>query len=274
MEHSSPLEESKLTSTQNQTIAIKHWRHPDPLGQVLMLHGIESHGAWFDKIATELVAKGFDCWAYDRSGNGASTGPRGHCPSSDFFNQELSKVIAHIRSAKKPFVLLGMSWGGMGALHYTMKNNPEIDQLVLVAPGIYPAQRPSIKEALEIFGNRSDSENQCYKLPYQSHQFSPKPENIAFVDNDTLRVQSVTGATCLTSARMQRTIDRKFEKASLPPIQVFLAKGDEIINNSKTKKLFSKSSNQTVEINEYECGHSMVLDIPQELASRITELLA
>ena len=51
---------------------------------VLCLHGIESHGGWFETFAKDLVEAGVDCLTYDRLGNGLNfKSPFSFCWDSD-----------------------------------------------------------------------------------------------------------------------------------------------------------------------------------------------
>src|SRR5436190_24333974 len=61
------------------------YRHYAPAGppraDVVCLHGIQSHGGWYEHSCNRLRAAGFAVWFLDRRGSGLNHEARGDAPS-------------------------------------------------------------------------------------------------------------------------------------------------------------------------------------------------
>ncbi len=53
-----------------------HWPAPSPRATVQVVHGLSEHAPRYDRLARELVAAGYDVWAHDHRGHGASVDAR------------------------------------------------------------------------------------------------------------------------------------------------------------------------------------------------------
>ncbi|GAA0306214.1 alpha/beta fold hydrolase [Kineococcus aurantiacus] len=53
-----------------------HWPAPEPRATVQVVHGLSEHAPRYDRLARELVAAGYDVWAHDHRGHGASVDDR------------------------------------------------------------------------------------------------------------------------------------------------------------------------------------------------------
>ena len=93
----------------------------------------------------QLAVSGFDVYAVDVRGYGASTSPVGMGEAVDPRTQpvrietairDLGRAIDHILEYRRldQLNLVAMSWGGSVAGAYTAKNNGKIKRLALIAP--------------------------------------------------------------------------------------------------------------------------------------------
>ncbi len=117
------------------------WWLPDaPIGAVLYLHGIESHGGWFEASASRLAAAGFAVLLPDRRGSGANRQDRGHARSAGRLLADVAEQIALLQSrvSARDVHLLGVSWGGKLAAAYAARGLGRIASLTLIAPGLFP----------------------------------------------------------------------------------------------------------------------------------------
>ncbi|PRY12220.1 alpha/beta fold hydrolase [Kineococcus rhizosphaerae] len=53
-----------------------HWPAPGPRATVQVVHGLSEHAPRYDRLARALVAAGYDVWAHDHRGHGASVDER------------------------------------------------------------------------------------------------------------------------------------------------------------------------------------------------------
>src|SRR5258708_10459840 len=124
---------------------------PEELTLLLMHGDTFSSGSLFDaplgsaSFMDQLALSGFDVYAVDVRGYGASTWPTEIAEAADPTTfpvrietavRDLSAAIDHIleRSRLDQLNLVAMSWGGSVAGAYTAKNNGKIKRLALIAP--------------------------------------------------------------------------------------------------------------------------------------------
>jgi pimeloyl-ACP methyl ester carboxylesterase len=119
---------------------------------LLLMHGATfSSGSLFDarvggtSFMDQLAVGGFDVYAVDVRGYGASTSPpemegvvdpSTHPVRIETAIRDLGRAIDHILEYRRldQLSLVAMSWGGSVAGAYTAKNNRKIKRLALIAP--------------------------------------------------------------------------------------------------------------------------------------------
>ena len=99
------------------------WPHPSPRAVIQLVHGLGEHALRYERLAGELVAAGYEVWADEHRGHGATglaqsggereqlgrLGKGGHDAAVDAV-RAFGRLIRAARP-KTPFVLLGHSWG-------------------------------------------------------------------------------------------------------------------------------------------------------------------
>src|SRR5262245_4217124 len=78
-------------------------------GQVVALHGIQSHGGWYTGSCQHLARAGWEVLFLDRRGSGLNEQARGDTPSHRRLLADVDEFIA-AKCPKPPF-LLAISWG-------------------------------------------------------------------------------------------------------------------------------------------------------------------
>ncbi|MFQ6049287.1 MAG: alpha/beta hydrolase, partial [Phycisphaerae bacterium] len=115
------------------------WLPASPRGCVLYLHGIESHGGWFESSAARLAEAGFAVLLPDRRGSGQNHLERGHARSAGQLLQDV-KLQARLLLDRTGFQrahLLGVSWGGKLAAAAMVRWPALFGSLTLVTPGLF-----------------------------------------------------------------------------------------------------------------------------------------
>ena len=81
-----------------------------PLGQFVFLHGIQSHGGWYEHSASRLSQAGYAVYFLDRRGSGLNNADRGDTPSYQRLIDDVVEFAAQLPSL--PSFLAAISWGG------------------------------------------------------------------------------------------------------------------------------------------------------------------
>src|SRR5262245_1211836 len=102
-------------------------------GHVVCLHGIRSHGGWYDYSCRRLAEAGYTVCFPDRRGSGLNDCFRGDAPS---FRRLLDDEGEFLRDRRQagcwPLHLLAVSWGGKLAVGLQRRDPGLADGLVLV----------------------------------------------------------------------------------------------------------------------------------------------
>jgi alpha-beta hydrolase superfamily lysophospholipase len=225
-----------------------------PIGAVLYLHGIQSHSQWFIASAQRLADAGFAVLLPDRRGSGRNDIERGHAGSARRLMRDAAEYLdeLHVRCDFDRFHVVGVSWGGKWALAMQRQMPDRIASLTLVAPGLFSqVDLPlwsKIKVALCGLFNR-----RClFDIPLNDPTlFTGDTHKQAFIRDDPLALRQVTSSFLLTSRKLDGYARNVGRRKVGPPMRVFLAGEDRIIDNHKTKQFIRHLDWPTREISEY-----------------------
>ena len=240
-----------------------------PRGAFLMLHGMESHSAWFIETATRLVADGWAVFAYDRAGWGKSPGQRGHLAHYRHFVEEASLMADAVREKYGSVHLAGMSWGGMAALYLALRRGWLFDSLTLLAPGLASHKDIPFLGKLALAGAflRGDF-NRMVVPAFKPEDFVRDAGWREYVAADSDRVRSVSLSFCRETLKMRRFISEQAGRRRLPPALCLLAGKDAIVNNRAVEKICADAGIRTETLAD--TAHSLVLDNPPETAAKMS----
>ncbi|MBN1490078.1 MAG: alpha/beta fold hydrolase [Phycisphaerae bacterium] len=207
-------------------------------GAVLYLHGIQSHGEWFERSGTRLAEAGLAVLMPDRRGSGRNDRDRGHAPSAARLVADAGEWLDELvrRSGRATATVIGVSWGGKLALALYRARQPQVGSLALVAPGLFPLVdlRPveKIQVALALLANR----RRPFRIPItEPEMFTANPERIAYIRDDALSLHDVTASFLVASRRLDRQL-RSAARWPGVPTHLFLAEHDRIIDNVSTRQ--------------------------------------
>ncbi|MDP4923818.1 MAG: lysophospholipase, partial [Limnohabitans sp.] len=100
-------------------LAVYDWALPvsQPLGTVVLVHGLGEHAGRYGEVAAHLHQWGFAVRAYDQQGHGQSEGARGDLLRPGSLQADLCRVIDATRQRPVlkdlPLIVLGHSMGGL-----------------------------------------------------------------------------------------------------------------------------------------------------------------
>jgi lysophospholipase len=112
-------------------------RYPEPLGTLLLVHGLAEHSGRYPHVAALLCGLGLRVRAYDHRGHGASGGPRMAVPHADIYVDDLAEIHdATVRQWNELPIVLGHSMGGLVAARLATARVRPIRALILSSPAL------------------------------------------------------------------------------------------------------------------------------------------
>jgi alpha-beta hydrolase superfamily lysophospholipase len=234
------------------------WPAVEPArGQIVVLHGVQSHGGWYHRLGLTLAEHGYVASFPDRRGSGANQRDRGHAPSARRLVRDLAGWVEELRRHRPglPIALAGISWGGKLAVTLASWRPKLVDAVALICPGLQPRVGVTFKErvqiALALFTNR----RKTFPIPLSDPAlFTANPEGQAFIAADPLSLRTGTAGLLVTSFFLDRFVASAAGRIH-QPVLLMLAGKDRIVDNERTLAYFRKLATTNREVIEYPEGH-------------------
>jgi alpha-beta hydrolase superfamily lysophospholipase len=261
----------------------RHWRPASPpQGHVVALHGIQSHGGWYEFSSRSLCEAGYDVLFLDRRGSGRNLARRGDAPHGDRLINDVVQILQHVRETRdrdapdRPVVLLAVSWGGKLAA-ITAARRPElVDALALLYPGICSRVRPTATQSARLWLARTlDIRHKRVEIPLNDPAlFTAEPRWQEFIRHDPLTLREVTSGFLLAHQELTREALSAAEKISCPML-LMLAGRDRIIDNTATRSWAKRATSARLTIHEYpEAQHTLEFEPhPERFVNDLTAWL-
>jgi alpha-beta hydrolase superfamily lysophospholipase len=225
--------------------------------RVVCVHGIQSHGGWYEQSCESLCKAGYSVCFLDRRGSGLNQEGRGDAPS---FRRLLDDLAEFIQAETEPSLgiptfLLAISWGGKLAVALERRHPGLVDGLALVCPGLFPKVRPSFGERLRIALTRLWSPEEFFPIPLNDPElFTANPRWQRFIQEDPLGLRQATARLLVESARLDAYL-RWIPPCIRIPMLVLLAEKDRIIDNIRTRRFIARLASLEKRIIEYPGAH-------------------
>ncbi len=227
-----------LRHSDGYSAAVRWWLPERPRGAVLYLHGIQSHGGWYEGSARRLAERGLAVLMPDRRGSGLNTEQRGHAESAERLLKDAEEFVAAIRRRVGFGAghVVGVSWGGKWAAALAVRRPEAVASLTLVAPGLFAAVDLPAREKFRVAWSLLADARRPFPIPLNDARLFTHDEGWrAFVERDELRLRAVTATFLLASRRMDRAAARLADGGWRGPLHLLLAGDDRIIDNARTR---------------------------------------
>jgi alpha-beta hydrolase superfamily lysophospholipase len=242
-----------------------HYRRYDPAAapraDVVFLHGIQSHGGWYEYSSKKISAAGFGVWFLDRRGSGLNAAARGDTPS---FGRLLDDVAEFLRTfaiggdprrRRVPLILAGISWGGKLTIALERRQPGLTDGLMLLCPGLFPQVGIGLGTQVAILGSRLVAPTHLFPIPLNDPDlFTASPRWRDFIRGDPLALRQATARFLVESVRLDRYVRRSARRVIVPTL-LLLAGKDRIIRNDRTHKFFHQISTDDKNVITYPDAH-------------------
>jgi len=246
------------TASDGTVLASRCWR-PDgpPRGTVVLLHGIVSHGGWYEATGQALADRGYDVRIPDRRGSGLNSSA-----PSDVANWSVWRddILAYLRQCnERPVVLCGISWGAKLAAVAAAAAPQSIAGLALLNHGIYAYQAPSAAaRTLLTLSRWLPLDGRLIDIPLKDPAlFTDSRRWQDYIARDPLKLRQMT----VRAARQDLALTRQAQDAApslTMPILLVLSGRDRITDNAATRAYFSRLPSRDKTLLEYaDAAHTL-----------------
>ncbi len=238
-------------------------RHP--LGHVVCIHGIQSHGGWYEHSCSRLAERGFQVDFLDRRGSGMNQKDRGDAPGFRRLLDDLAEFLKPLRARTTPLFLVGISWGGKLATALQRRHPGLVDGLALLCPGFFAQVRPSFKDRLRILWARAFKPGRLFDIPLNDPDlFTANRLKQQFIRQDSLALRQATARLLIESVRLSGYL-RFVPKHVTVPVLLMLAERDRIIDNDRTRRYAERFATTDREVIEYVgAQHTLEFEVDPE----------
>jgi acylglycerol lipase len=250
--------EVTLTLHDDYASSARLWLPDRPQGAVLYLHGIQSHGQWFERSAGLLADAGMAVLLPDRRGSGRNRKDRGHAENPAQLVGDLTSALDLLteRTGRRHVTVVAVSWGGKLALALARWVPDRLVRLVLVAPGLFPQVDIPLARKWSVAWSSLLQPRRYLDVPLSDPAlFTATPTWRDFIRDDPLSVRQVTARFLLTSRRLDWEVRAYGRRPAQVPITLFLAGRDRIIDNERTRRFVRELAIPDRSIIEYPEAH-------------------
>jgi alpha-beta hydrolase superfamily lysophospholipase len=248
------MREEKAKAADGLEIFIRSWRPAaSARGVVAIVHGVNSHSAYFAWAAEQLVASGLAVYALDLRGRGKSDGERFYI---DTIGDYLSDVDALVTLAKSrepglPLFLLGHSAGGVISCVYTLEHQAALAGLICESFAFRVAA-PDF--ALAVVKGLSHLAPHIHVLRLKNEEFSRDPEVVRAMNADPLIAGEVQPTNTVAElVRADERLEREFPLITLP-VLILHGTSDKVTRPSGSQLFFDTAGSADKTLKLYD-GH-------------------
>lgn len=215
------------------------WRgnHGQTESGILYLHGIQSHGGWFEWSAALLAEAGHAVVLPDRRGSGLNAAARGDTPTVDRWLEDLDELAdwAQRELDVQRWATVGVSWGGKTAIAWALRHPERVRRVLLIAPGLFPSVDVGWAGRLRIGMSLLRHPQRPFPIPLDDPAlFTDNPVGRAFIAGDPLKLSHATARFFYESSRLDRSLVRAANGSLHAETTLILAGRDQIIRNAPT----------------------------------------
>jgi alpha-beta hydrolase superfamily lysophospholipase len=212
-----------------------------PRAEIVCLHGIQSHGGWYEYSCRRMAEADFNVSFLDRRGSGLNHEARGDAPSFRRLLDDIADFLHPLRAAShRPIILLAISWGGKLAAALCRRHPGLIDALAMIAPGFCPLVGPSLGQRLAIVAARLVAPRTLFPIPLSDPElFTATSHGQEYIRTDPLSLREATARLLVESARLDAYVRWAAKDVTVPTL-ILLAERDRIIDNAKTRQFVER----------------------------------
>jgi len=237
-----------------------------PRGRVVLLHGIRSHGGWYERSCRQLRDAGYEVHFLDRRGCGWNTARRGDCPGFRRLIDDVAEYVFELRGTRAflPTFLAGISWGGKVALGVPIRRPGLVEGVMLLCPGLTPKVGPSLPRRLRVLLARLLRPERSFPIPLNDPElFTDSDHWQRYVSEDRHGLTEATARFLVESARFDVYLKWTARRVTVP-VLLMLAGRDKVLDNAKTRRYLSRlTGSKSLSVVDYpDAAHTLEFEGP------------
>jgi acylglycerol lipase len=249
------------TARDGRRLAVRVWNGIEPpRARVVFLHGITSHGGWYNRSCHYLNSVGFEVHFLDRRGSGLNAEDRGDVPGYQTWIDDVAAYLEQVQNGR-PVVLCGISWGGKLAAAVARQYPSLIRGLALLTPGLYSWYEPNVVQRFALrLPMRERMKRRRVEVPLTANLFTDTPRWHEFVAGDPLSLRDVTIRFSSADVRLTR-LAREGAPLVKTPMLLMLSGRDLIVDNRRCREFLRRSGAVHKTLIEYpNAAHTIEFD--------------
>ncbi len=252
--------EQTYTCSDGYVCRYRHYPAPrTSRGEVVCLHGIQSHAGWYEWSCTRLAEAGWSVSFLDRRGSGRNEQARGDAPGFRRLMRDVAEFLQLLRqrSPGRPVVLLAISWGGKLAVGLQRRYPGLNEALALLCPGFFARVGPTLSQKLQVLWARLVRPTRLFPIPLNDPElFTSNPRWLDFLRHDPLALHQATARLLLESRRLDFYLRLAAPYVRVPSL-VMLAGQDRIVDNQRIRRLVKRFPGPCTIIEYPEAHHTL-----------------
>ena len=244
VEQTNSSRDERFETSHGLQIFIRSWRPRDnPRGVVAIVHGVNSHSAYYAWAAEQFVAAGLAVYALDLHGRGKSEGERFYLENMEDYVSDVDALVtlAKSREPDLPVFLLGHSAGGVISCTYTLEHQVKLAGLICESFAFQVAA-PDI--ALAVVKGLSYVAPRAHVLRLKNEEFSRDPRVVQAMNSDPLIAnESQPSNTVAELARADERLNREFPLITLP-VLILHGTADKVTRPSGSQLFYDKAGSR------------------------------
>jgi alpha-beta hydrolase superfamily lysophospholipase len=235
-------------------IFFRAWRPSvAPRAAVVIVPGFNSHSAYYEWTAQQVVAQRLAVYAIDLRGRGKSDGERFYVDTFDDYVSDVSTAVALVKSREPglPLYLLGHSAGGVVACLFALDHQAELAGLICES---FAHQLPAPDFALAVFKGLSHLAPHAHILHLKNEDFSRDPQAVATMNADPLIAHETQPTRTLAAmVRADERLKKEFPLMTLP-VLILHGTADKATRPSGSQFFYDTTGSKDRTLKLYE-GH-------------------
>jgi acylglycerol lipase len=246
--------EERFRSFDGLNIFMRSWRPAGASrGVVVIVHGFNSHSAYYLWVAEQLIGMRLSVYALDLRGRGRSDGERFYVERFSDYASDVAALVtlAKSRDLDLPVFVLGHSAGGVASCIYVLDHPSELSGLICES---FAYQLPAPDFALAVLKGLSHIAPHAHVLKLHNEDFSRDPEVVQAMNADALIAhESQPTQTLAAMTWADERLKKEFPLITLP-LLILHGTGDKAARASGSQFFYDTAGAQDKTLKFYE-GH-------------------